>query len=189
MAVKTYYRKATEEEDDIDDGYFVIVFDSPAWLYNDPRPHPYNLLAPDRGATFLDEGYVPTMDDVRKIAKEACHWGEGINGKDKRKYVKPEDRLYGVKTFPLDENGEEYINLRGDVVEYRQEQMSEDMIPGYIEKRFGMKGFDTAPLRELEWGDNKVYDEPGEMSIVRLNNKKGGKKGRYKFVPLLKRRK
>ena len=180
MAVKIYYIKE-------DDGYDIIVYDSPAWLYHDPKPHPYHAMATDIWAKELDNFHVKTLEDVFREAKGACDFyakkAHGVDGKEERPPVKREDRLYSVRTPPQNEDGSSRIDFRGDIVDHQSVNIKEREIPGYVEKRFGIKGFKTDGIEKLEWGDNANYGDIDEdicMSVVRVNDrKKKGLLGRF----------
>lgn len=175
MAIKIYYDKE-------DDGYDIIIFDSPAWLYNDPKPHPYHAMATDTWARELENFHVETFEDVIREAKGACDFytkeGYGVAGEEKRPPVKREDRLYSVRTPPQNADGSSRIDFRGDIIDHQSVNITEKDIPGYVEKRFGIKGFKTDGIEKLEWGDNANYGDIDEdicMSVVRVNDRK--KKG------------
>ena len=70
MAIKIYYSPLREEGID-SDGYMVYVFDSPAWLYNDPKPRPMHLMVIDRGARELAEFPVENRKDLKAAARDA----------------------------------------------------------------------------------------------------------------------
>ena len=181
MAIKTYYEKS-----EVGEGYMFYVYDSPAWLYHDPRPHPYSPLALDLGSTQLDEGYAESMEQVKEYAALAVDFykdeAHGVVGEETREPVPPSERLYAIRTFPTNSNGDDDYRIRGDVLEHQYTYAVESEVPERVRKRFGKAGFDPTPLRKLEYGDNLVYEEPGEMAIIRLNDKK---KGRWKFKPLI----
>lgn len=173
MAIKIYYDKE-------DDGYDVIIFDSPAWIYNDPRPHPYHVMATDTWARELESFHVETFEDVIREAKGACDFytkeGYGVAGNEKRPPVKRGDRIYSVRTPPQDANGESIIDFRGDIVDHQSVNIKEREIPGYVEKRFGIKGFKTDGIEKLEVGENANYGDIDEdicMSVVRATDRKG----------------